>query len=197
LLKGVVSGFLCSLDQRGIRKAPVDALRVVGENRADLTHAITHRHHGVKVLASEEINMFGYGPAHVDPDSLHDSPGQWMNLSGRLAACAGCLYLSLAHLPQERLRHLGTRTILRAEKEHTQFGMGHGLRSSKSRIRQSDGRMKLQGGSLIERLNVCQIQAVVTGSFVGAAASFRHKPAFAQLAEMVGDQILGKREQVP
>lgn len=49
-----------------------------------------------------------------------------------------------------------------------------------------DGWMKDRGSSLIERLEVLRFQAVVAGPFICATASFRHKLAFAQLAQVIG-----------
>src|SRR5579871_3579625 len=98
----------------------MDALRVDGEDRADLAHAITHRDNGVKMLVTKLVEVLGMRPPHLDAEVLHRTLGQGMNPFCWITSGALGFDVTMAQLPEQRFGHLRTGAVMGAEKQDPQ-----------------------------------------------------------------------------
>ena len=118
LLEGRVAGVVVGLAGGRVGDAPVDGLGLTGELGAHLAHPVTQADHPVEALVGEQVQMLRRVAGQVDAVLVSHHPHR-VGVQ-RLGMAAGAVRLDgpTGTSPGQRLGHLGTSAVARAQEQH-------------------------------------------------------------------------------
>ena len=169
----------------------MDGLLLAWERRTTFAHAIANRNHHIKCLLTKGVEVFGGGTADIDAHLSKHLHRIRMHLRGFRSGTRDLDRFSRQRA-QQTFRHLRTRAILGAEKEHTQRAQkgGRGSCLRQSRGETAKDRVKGKRRSSVAFAQHIEIETVINIPPIGATAAFSDQMMRGKHAQMIRDQVL-------
>lgn len=182
--------FLLVAGHRGrIGDAPVDPLRIAGEDGAGFAGVVADRHHVVEALPPELVHVLGAMLTDVEAAFRHLADCHRMD-PRHFRACARGLHPVPADLPEDGFRHLRPGAVVRAQEEDADAPG----RLRRHPVRRAGGfpgepGMEALAGGEVEMTQAFEVEAVIDVPAIGGAPALGDQGLGSKLTQVIGDEV--------